>query len=775
MTTILTDQGLSQDMKDAVSSAITRMTSIQAASDLLSNGLAETLIVTDRLPTSASVLDHATGLRTVVTDPEAIAAMLPGAYAYVGGASNGPDGTRDIVFDWSGIDLGGESVDGRPVLYLSPAIVDVSDHQYQVVGAYGLTTDMSLERVLTNGVARAFADASGTFEGGTIEGVDHGVGFASLVDGMAFSRGIYDPAHSYYDLMGPGSYGGGANGNMGFSPIVMQDTGLTSNFSVDANGSIVIEVVSDGSAIGAGISRTTLMAPGHEVLGISYENYSTNEFIGAVPVVTGQYGDMNLTYEAIIAGVPQHTVAMINPVGAVMTNLDISFTSMAPDDGANAILGVGLGLSGFSTHSLGQTRILSASNIREINMSSTNVAYGVQVEGGNVHYDTTGLAGVGTDQDPTRIALDDRGSTIDTILVGTGRLENNMAGATQFGNNTNELHDNRFSTNLIQAGEGNDVIITVRPETWPAGLVDEIHGNGGNDLIMLNTMDAEAFGGDGNDVIAIGMGDQIVHGGDGYDTIAFEGNIYTYFGVNFNARTGFGEFVSDGFYHTTHADGFERVLGTASDDVLVGVDGMTIDGSYGNDDITIGNMGIAIGGIGDDTYRLDVAKSGNATYLLMGVDAGDRLFLDGVQHFGSQAVLGADGVEWRSGSEANQWNTSGAAAADPLGDFWTEDFFHGTEQTYQGESLSKLLIQHHVGGAVVASTEIYMTGFTSGDAGLTFDRVGLVDMGDGTFGQAVNTTGTSGYDLHMQQTAHDVLAIFQPSAAPPVADMFGLV
>jgi hypothetical protein len=779
MTTIVTDERISQDMKDAISSAISRMGGIQAASDILNDSSAQTLVVTDRLPISASVLDHATGLRTLITDPAAIAAMLPGEYAFVGSASNGPDGTRDIVFDWSDIDLGGASADGQPVLYVGSAIVDAPDHAYQVLGAYDIMTDMTLERVLTHGVARAFADASGTFQDGAIDGVDHGVGFASIVDGMAFAHGMYDPNHSYVELVGPGSYAGGGFSYGSFNPIVMNGEGLTSSFGVDAAGSIVIDVVSDGTTFGESLLRTTLMKSGTEVLGISYENYSTQEFIGSTPIMFDNYGELTMSYDAQAAQIPMHGVQMVQPIGVLMRRLDTSFVEMAnagPDDGSTALLSQGLGLSGFSSHAFGQTRILSASNIREINMSSTGVAYGVQVDDGDIRYDTTGLAAAGTDQDPTAIALDDRGSTIDTLLIGNGRLENVIAGGpTQFGNNTSETHDNRFSTNLIQAGEGDDIIITVRPETWPAGLVDVIHGNGGDDLIMLNTIDAEAFGGDGNDTIAIGMGDQVVHGGDGYDTIAFEGNIYTYFGVNFDARTGLGTFVSDGFPHTTQADGFERVLGTTADDVLIGVDGMTIDGQGGFDDITLGNMGIGIGGADDDVYRLEVAQSGTARYLLMGVDAGDRLFLDGVQHFGSQASVGADGVDWRSGEGDNVWNTDRPADADPMGDFWTETLFNGTEGTWQGESLSKILIEHHVGGAVVASTEIFMTGFTSGDAGLTFDKVTATDLGGGAFDYAVASSGTSAYDLHMTQTAQDVLTVFQPSAAPAVTDMFGLV
>jgi len=777
MTTIVADERLSQDMKDAIASAITRMGAIQAVSDILSDSTAQTLVVTDRLPISASVLDHATGLRTVVTDPAAIAAMLPGEYAFVGAASNGSAGTRDIVFDWSDIDLGGSSSDGLPVLFVGQAIIDAPDHQYQFAGAYGIQSDMPLERVLTHGVARAFADASGTFEGGTIEGVDHGVGFAAIVDGMAFTRGVYD-GHSYFDSMGPGSYAGGAFGTLGYAPMVMQDVGVTSSFNVNADGALVIEIVSDGTGMDAGVNRLTLMSPGHEVLGIAYENYAFQEYVGAGPVVTGVYQDMGFTYGAMLSNIPQHAAAMINPVGTIMHRLDQSFVEMAewaPDDGATALLAQGLGLSGFSTLSLGQTRIVSASNVREINMSSTDVAYGVQVEGGNVHYDTTGLAGAGTDVDPTAIAIDDRGSTIDTIVIGTGRLENNGVEPTQFGNNTNELHDNRYSTNLIQAGEGDDIIITVRPETWPAGLVDVIHGNGGNDLIVLNTIDSEAFGGDGDDVIAIGMGDQIAHGGAGYDTLAFEGNIYTFFGVNFDARIGSGTFVSDGFPHTTLADGFERILGTVEADVFVGTDGMTIDGQLGNDDITLGNMGIAVGGADNDVFRLDVAETGSRSYLLLGVDAGDSLFLNGEQHFGSQALVGADGVDWRSGTGDNVWNTDRASDADPLGDFWTEEMFHGTDQTWQGESLSKILIQHHVGGAVVGSTEIFMTGFSNGDAGLTFDRVTSTDLGDGTFDHAVASSGTAAYDLHMTQSAQDVLGLFQPWGAPPASDMFGLI
>jgi hypothetical protein len=779
MTNIVADERISQDMKDAISSAITRMGGIQAASDLMSSSTVQTLIVTDRLPISASVLDHDTGLRTIVTDPAAIAAMLPGQYAFVGSASNGPDGTRDIVFDWSDVDLGGASADGQPVLYVSPAIVDAPDHAYQVVGGYGFQTDMTLERVLTAGVARAFADASGTFADGAISGVDHGVGFASIVDGMAFSHGIWNPDHFYVEQMGPGSYAGGGFDMATFSPIFMQDAGLTSSFGVNAEGSIVIDVVSDGTAYGESLLRTTLMKSGTEVLGISYENYSTQEFIGQNPVIVDDNGELTVSREAQYSQIPMHGILMVQPIGVLMNRLDTSFTEMAaagPDDGSTALLSQGLGLSGFSEHGFGQTRILSASNIREINLSDSHVAYGAQVENGDVHYDATGLAAAGTDHDPTAIALDDRGSTVDTLLIGTGRLENvTDGGDTQFGNNTSETHDNRFSTNLIQAGEGDDIVVTVRPETWPAGLTDVIHGNGGSDLIMLNTMDAEAFGDDGNDLVAVGMGDQIVHGGNGYDTLAFEGNIYTYFGVNFDARTGIGTFVSDGFPHVTQADGFERVFGTIADDVFVGVDGMTIDGQAGFDDITLGNMGIGIGGVDDDAYRLDVAQTGTARYLLMGVDAGDRLFLDGVQHFGSQASVGADGVDWRSGTDDNVWNTDRAADADPLGDFWTEKMFNGTEGTWQGESLSKILIEHHVGGSVVGSTEIFMTGFTSGDAGLSFDQVTQTDLGNGAFDYAVASSGTSAYDLHMTQTAQDVLGIFQPSAAPQVADMFGLV
>jgi Ca2+-binding RTX toxin-like protein len=174
---------------------------------------------------------------------------------------------------------------------------------------------------------------------------------------------------------------------------------------------------------------------------------------------------------------------------------------------------------------------------------------------------------------------------------------------------------------LVFAGDGHDIVrvgLTV-------SLSAELHGEGGNDLMIGGAGSDLLDGGAGHDLLTAVTGNDVLLGGEGNDVLlAGAGNDHLDGGAGDDALVA--------------AAGTDVLFGGEGDDLLTGGSGNdALDGGAGND-VLLGNDGhdTLTGGAGDD--------------LLVGGDGNDRL--DGGQGFldrldggaGDDALTDLDGV-----------------------------------------------------------------------------------------------------------------------------------
>jgi hypothetical protein len=743
MTDIVVDASMQASLSDSVLAAITQIGSDAHLSAVL-NAASARIVVTDRLPTTATVTDRITGAVTVLTDPTDIAALITGDHAYITAEATTPGSGSPVVFHWD--DAGGTVLDGSAVVWLGSEFA-APGHVATGDAFYGMTTEISTLRAVMDGVSRAVADESGAMRG--TDGVDHGVGFASMIDTSLVLR-YGNPTYSMMERQGPDGYND-SYGSTG-STLVANSDDLA--FSIAADGSIVAtgrlnEIFSTG-----GSWTRTDHAVGTTVLDQTYERYSTFEINTNERIFTSSaYGSAEISNEAL-AGFgeadAQGSSFKLTLAGLAVrdldTGLDIDRAVQNSAGGVAETIGVDLALWGFGYGlELGHSRMIGIAAAREINMSDSSLSSGMQRLGGDLAYDGAGATDAwnGAPVAAAVAAIDDSASTVNTIIVGGGGG----------GYMVPSWHHNDGSVDLIQAGSGSDVIV-MSDGIDPNGLLRNVaHGNAGHDVIMTGEGSDEVFGDDGNDLVVASVGDDIYHGGLGFDVLNL-GSVPSdgLTGLTLDGRSGIGSHLGGSFAF----DGFERFVGTGVNDDLTAGAGQVVDGSYGDDVLHLtGSLGIAIGAQGDDTYDIEVAQTGDANFLILGFDQGDTLSFDGIAHAGVRAV----------GDGQGGWSLDGAygTTGDP-DDFWTETFKADASGAVDG--LGLITLQHHVAGSVVGTTNVWIAGFTPGEGGLAFDRL---DAGTPVF------AGDSNYGSWFSETPMDIVAMFKGPDFVAQPDMFGLV
>jgi len=735
MTDVVVDASMDASLSDSITAALATIQSTGQLASIYNAGSAR-IVATTRLPDTATVTDPATGVQNVISDPAAIAAMITGPHAFVTAQATTVGSDSPVVFHWAGDAADGSPIDGSAVVWLGAGFTD-GDAIAQTEAYYGMTTDVTLVRAIMDGSARSIADEAGGLR--STQGVDHGVAFASMVDGLVVMHA--NETYGLFERQGPEGYGI----SYGTTQSVLLNTSDQVSVTIGADGGLILSGSVDNDVMSFSWTRT-MSAVGAQVLGETYERYDRNVVVSNMPLFQDDgAGSFTLSRAADYLG-SEMGMAITDQLATTWFAVhdidnglnDLIYTGQA--DGSSAVaLGQSLGLWGFGENlEFGHTRLVTLAGNREINVSDSTLSSGMQRIGGDVVYDRSGTTAFGTSDVAHVLAIDDRATTIDTIIVGSGGRDD--------GNGVSYTG----SLDHIEAGSGSDLIV-LGNGVDPDGLLRNVaHGNAGHDVIMGGDGDDEIFGDDGNDLVFASFGNDVVHGGAGFDILDAT-NIGGDLGIVYDARTG----ILNTEFGTTVVDGFERFMGSQSNDVIHAASGMVVDGGIGNDELHLEGIGIAIGGGGDDAYHIDVAADADGSFLLLGFDQGDTLWLNGTRHTGVHAV--DDG--------AGGWTLAGGfgSSSDP-NDYWSDEYVAAAEG---GQSdLAMIRLQHHVAGSVVATTEIYLAGFNPGEGGITYDRI--VD------GQAYTSTD-AGYDLHMTQGLDDVTALFKGPDYVPQHDMFGLV
>jgi Ca2+-binding RTX toxin-like protein len=213
------------------------------------------------------------------------------------------------------------------------------------------------------------------------------------------------------------------------------------------------------------------------------------------------------------------------------------------------------------------------------------------------------------------------GAGRDVIYGGTGHDE--LAG----GDGNDELTGGP-DTDELAGGAGNDHV--------DGGDGDDmITGQDGDDVLTGAADDDTVAGNDGTDVIAGGPGDDRLEGDAGLDTAD-----YVFASAAVAASLSTGSAIGDG---NDVLRGFERVVGSSFDDILLGDEGNNeLDGGAGNDSLwgSDGND-VIDGSLGDD-----VVFGGDGDDVLVGA-RGDNLIeagagIDTASYAGSESPVTAD-------------------------------------------------------------------------------------------------------------------------------------
>ena len=337
----------------------------------------------------------------------------------------------------------------------------------------------------------------------------------------------------------------------------------------------------------------------------------------------------------------------------------------------------------------------------------------------------------------TYIASSSVGTDTFAYEIEDGRGNTDTATATIYiqsvinGTSSAETVNGDSDPNQINGLEGNDTLNG-------NGGADTINGGDGNDYVRAGNGDDIIYGGDGNDSLYGDAGNDFIYGEAGNDTfVSKAGN--TYFdggagfntanytvlgfsgGINANLETGI---VTKGDGSTDTLVNVERLLGTASNDVIQGGDlGETLDGKAGNDTI-YGGLGndFIYGGDGDDIIDgqggLDTLKAGSGNDTMYGGSQTDSLWGED----GNDTIYGLGGDDIFIGSAGN-------------------DNFYG------GADLNKANY-NFMGGAITANLDLSSGQVTKHDSSV--DNLTDIQV---VMGSAYNDTITGGYNINIQ--GHD--------------------
>ena len=165
--------------------------------------------------------------------------------------------------------------------------------------------------------------------------------------------------------------------------------------------------------------------------------------------------------------------------------------------------------------------------------------------------------------------------------AGNDRMWGNSGDDKLFGEADNDTLYGGRGNDLVDGGDGDDVLHGNSGD-------DELHDGAGNDVV---------FGNSGDDLVVAGEGDDSYDGGSGFDTIDFSG-------AKQAITLDLSKHTAEGMGSDT-LKGFEKVIGSAFDDVLKGSkNGEWLAGGDGNDTLRgLGGSDTLTGGAGKDTFQ----------------------------------------------------------------------------------------------------------------------------------------------------------------------------
>lgn len=249
------------------------------------------------------------------------------------------------------------------------------------------------------------------------------------------------------------------------------------------------------------------------------------------------------------------------------------------------------------------------------------------------------------------------GSAFNDTLEGNG-LVNNLSG-----NDGDDIIYTYNGNDVVNGGEGNDTLSGGNDDDIVNGDAgnDILRGDGGNDEIDGGEGDDQLLGHEGNDTLRGGIGnddlrdgegDDVVYGGDGNDTIYGGAGNDTYYGeagddfitAESGQNTVYGGIGADTLYGGSDAD---TIHGDADEDSIQGFDGDdTIYGGSGADYVR-GNEGndVLYGGSENDILLGDGGNdtiSGDEGNDVINAGAGDDILNGGA---GSDHLIGGLGAD----------------------------------------------------------------------------------------------------------------------------------
>jgi hypothetical protein len=229
--------------------------------------------------------------------------------------------------------------------------------------------------------------------------------------------------------------------------------------------------------------------------------------------------------------------------------------------------------------------------------------------------------------------------------------------------------------------------------------------------------------------------------------------------------------------------GVEIFIGSsAASNIFKGGDGglQAFIGGSESDTFYLTDGNVAYGGAGQDTFYIDTSDS-NGRYWLYGVDAGDQVYVDGVQYTGRSQEMervltsnpGApENWSYRITSDESIWGpayTSSNPIGLQIGEAYREDrLYYGEAGGLPTNQAYLLLTDIQLGTHV----RIFMAGWSSGDAGINMDMQYPEWAANGVTGFA-NTDGNEGYNHTFDPGAYgwDGPVVYTPRGAPQFAMM----
>ncbi|MDB4224992.1 M10 family metallopeptidase C-terminal domain-containing protein, partial [Granulosicoccus sp.] len=281
------------------------------------------------------------------------------------------------------------------------------------------------------------------------------------------------------------------------------------------------------------------------------------------------------------------------------------------------------------------------------------------------------------------------------------------------------LNENSLSTVQV-TGSADDAIVNI----------ENVIGTDGNDTLIGDSQDNILEGRIGNDFLVGAGGNDTLDGGVGIDTADYSAAPDS---INVNLDTG--AVSADGYNAVDTIIDVENVIGTASDDVIVGnADANTIDSGAGDDSLTASAGSDEIdGGLGSDT-----------------LDYSGLLGITGV----SVSLNGASDVTVNVGNGDNDTiagieNLIGSTAADVFGGDSAANRLEGREGA--DTFLASAGTDTYLGGDG-SDTLDYSTFFAAGAInvqlqGASNSTVFVAGSGDDTISSIENILGTTGNDV----------------------------